>query len=285
MREVTEKPPVPRSLKFLYRNPFGAVVLRLINARWLSKLAGRYLDGKHSRRKIPKYIKKHNIDMTQFVDEEYKSFNAFFTRRIKPELRPVDRDRAALVSPCDAKVSAYRITDGLSVNIKNSDYTIEKLIGDDKTAALFANGICLVFRLTVTDYHRYIFFDGGTARDNRFIKGRLHTVQPIALENRKVFTENCRECTVLDTDNFGTAVQVEVGAMFVGRIVNTVKSGRFERGEEKGYFEFGGSTVVLLLREGVCDVDEEFFYNTARNAETNVKCGERIGVAVHSSET
>ncbi|MDE7107041.1 MAG: phosphatidylserine decarboxylase, partial [Clostridiales bacterium] len=92
-----------------------------------------------------------------------------------------------------------------------------------------------------------------------------------------VFTENCREYTVLDTDNFGTAVMVEVGAMMVGRIVNAVKVGRFERGQEKGKFEFGGSTVILLLEKDRAEVDDEFFQNTAADKETVVKCGEKIG--------
>ena len=277
MRETIDKPPVPRELKFLYYNVLGAPILRLMTSRWVSKLAGRYLDGKLSRGKIKKYIKKHGIDMSQFIEEDYKSFNAFFTRRIKPELRPFDFDPNALVSPCDAKLSAYRIDENSAFDIKGFTYTMTDLLKNAELAEKFVGGLCLVFRLTVTDYHRYFFFDGGTARDNTFIKGRLHTVQPAALSKRRVFTENCREYTVLDTDNFGTAVMAEVGAMMVGRIVNDVKSGRFERGDEKGRFEFGGSTVVLLLQKDVAKLDDEFFANTALDRETVVKCGERIG--------
>lgn len=277
MREVVEKPQTPKSLKFLYYSRFGGLILRLISRRWLSKLAGRYLDGRASRRKIKKYIKKHGIDMSQFMDEDYKSFNAFFTRRIKPELRSFDFAPDALCAPCDGKLSAYRIDDGLKFNVKGFDYTVDTLLKNTELAARYSGGLCLVFRLCVTDYHRYFFFDGGTASGNTFIKGRLHTVQPAALEKRRVFTENCREYTVLETDNFGTAVQVEVGAMMVGRIVNDVKSGRFERGTEKGRFEFGGSTVILLLEKDRAELDAEFFENTAAGCETAVRCGERIG--------
>ncbi len=278
MREFVEQPKTPKSLKFLYCNPFGVPLLRLMTARWVSKLVGRYLDGGLSRRKIKKYIKKHGIDMTQFIEEDYRSFNAFFTRRIKPELRPFDFEPTALVSPCDAKLSVYDIAEDSTFDIKGFDYTVDALLGgNSELARRFDGGKCLVFRLTVTDYHRYFFFDGGEAESNTFIKGRLHTVQPAALSRRRVFTENCREYTVLNTDNFGTAVQVEVGAMMVGRIVNDVKSGRFERGEEKGRFEFGGSTVVLLLERGAAVIDDELEYNTKRGGETVVKCGERIG--------
>ena len=285
MRETIDKPPVPRELKFLYYNVLGAPILRFMTSRWVSKLAGRYLDGRLSRGKIKKYIKKHGIDMSQFIDEDYKSFNAFFTRRIKPELRPFDLDPDALVSPCDAKLSAYRIDENSAFDIKGFTYTTADLLKNAELADKFVGGLCLVFRLTVTDYHRYFFFDGGTARDNTFIKGRLHTVQPAALSKRRVFTENCREYTVLDTDNFGTAVMVEVGAMMVGRIVNDVKSGRFERGDEKGRFEFGGSTVVMLLQKDVATLDDEFFVNTALDRETVVKCGERIGRKMNAELT
>ncbi len=282
MRETLEKPSVPKSLRFLYYNRLGAPTLRLLTSRWVSKLVGSYMDGRLSKHKIKKYVKKHGIVMSDFIDEDYKSFNAFFTRRIKPELRPFDFAPEALCSPCDGKLSAYRITEDLKFNAKGFDYDINTLLGNSELASEFMGGVCLVFRLCVTDYHRYMFFDGGIASGNKFIKGRLHTVQPAALEKRRVFTENCREITELDTDNFGKAVQVEIGAMMVGRIVNDVKSGRFERGMEKGRFEFGGSTVILLLQKDKAEVDEEFFQNTSFDLETIVKCGERIGVAAQS---
>ena len=216
--------------------------------------------------------------MSNFVDEDYRSFNAFFTRHIKPELRPFDFDPAALCSPCDAKLSAYMISDDLTFNVKGFDYNVETLLKNAELAKKFDRGLCLVFRITVTDYHRYFFFDGGTAEGKTFIKGRLHTVQPTALERRRVFTENCREYTLLKTDNFGDAVQIEVGAMMVGRIINNMSEGRFERGEEKGRFEFGGSTVILLLQKDVATIDEEFFINTQNDCETVVKCGEKLGI-------
>ena len=277
MRETVEKPQVPKSLRFLYYNKFGGLILRMISRRWVSKLAGRYLDSRLSKRKIKKYVKKHGIVMSEFLQEDYKNFNEFFTRRIKPELRPIDPDPDALISPCDAKVSAYDISDDLVFNAKGFDYTVGTLLKNSELAEKYSGGLCLVFRLCVTDYHRYFFFDGGIAERNTFIKGRLHTVQPAALERRRVFTENCREYTLLKTDNFGDAVMVEVGAMMVGRIVNEVKSGRFERGQEKGRFEFGGSTVILLLEKNRAELAGEFFENTRNDRETVVKCGEKIG--------
>ena len=282
MRTTIEQPKTPKSLKFLYCNVFGLPILRLMTARWVSKLAGAYLDSRLSRRKIKKYIKKHAIDMSDYIEEDYQSFNAFFTRRIKSERRPFARESEALVAPCDGKLTAYPIEEGLRFRVKGFDYSVETLLRNAELAKEFQGGVCLVFRLTVTDYHRYFFFDDGTASGNTFIKGRLHTVQPAALEKRRVFTENCREYTVLETEHFGKAVQVEVGAMMVGRIVNAVKSGEFRRGQEKGYFEFGGSTVILLLKSGAAELDGEFFANTQKGLETLVRCGERIGTALCS---
>lgn len=282
MRTTIEQPKTPKSLKFLYCNVFGLPILRLMTARWVSRLAGAYLDSRLSRRKIKKYIKKHAIDMSDYIEEDYQSFNAFFTRRIKSERRPFARESDALVAPCDGKLTAYPIDEELRFRVKGFDYSVETLLRNGDLAREFQGGVCLVFRLTVTDYHRYFFFDDGTASGNTFIKGRLHTVQPAALEKRRVFTENCREYTVLETEHFGKAVQVEVGAMMVGRIVNAVKSGEFRRGQEKGYFEFGGSTVILLLKNGAAELDGEFFANTQKGLETLVRCGERIGTALCS---
>lgn len=276
MREVVENPHTPPRIKFLY-TPIGILMLKIMSSRRVCRYFGKRYNSKRSCRKIKKYIKKHGIDMSCFADEEYDSFNAFFTRRIKPEYRPFDMAPTALVSPCDGKMSAYRITDDLQFNVKGFDYTVDALLKNSELASEFRGGTCLVIRLSETDYHRYHFFDGGVASGNNYIHGTLHSVQPVALGKRRVFIENCREVTVLDTDNFGKAVQVEVGAMLIGRIVNAVKEGRFERGEQKGMFEFGGSTVILLLRDGAAKLDDEFFENTAANKETVVKLGEKIG--------
>jgi len=280
MRLVVKKQEKPAaSLRFLYNTKAGGICLKLLTARWLSRLVGKFLDGRLSKGLIKGYVKKHGIDMSEYLAEEYKSFNAFFTRRICPELRPFDLSPEAFVSPCDAKVSAYRINEGGRYEIKGFSYTVESLLKSEELAEKYRGGLCLVFRLCVEDYHRYFYIDGGSKEKNVFIKGRLHTVQPAALEKRRVFTENCREYTVLHTDHFGDVTQVEVGAMMVGRIVNNPVENRFERGDEKGRFEFGGSTVVLLLERGRVELDEEFFENTAHDDETVVKCGERIGCA------
>ncbi len=276
MRETILAQPSKGGPRFLYSNPFGKLVRPLLTARWVSRLAGIFLDSPLSKPRIKAFIKKHGIAMGDYLPEDYRSFNAFFTRRIRPELRPFDFHPAALCSPCDGAVTVFPVTGEGTFCVKGFDYTVETLLRDPALAEKYLGGLCIVFRLTVNDYHRYHFFDGGTGGERKFIRGKLHTVQPAALEKKKVFAENCREYTVLHTENFGDVTQVEVGAMFVGRIVNEEKQS-FCRGEEKGCFEFGGSTVILLFEKDRAVLDAEFFSNTAAGKETCVKCGEKIG--------
>ena len=129
----------------------------------------------------------------------------------------------------------------------------------------------------VDDYHRYHYLDSGAKGENIFLPGKLHTVRPIALLNRPVFCENSREYTVLDTDHFGTVVQVEVGALMVGRICNLHGAGPIQRGAEKGRFEFGGSTVITLFQKDTVQPDPSLLTRTAVDQETPLQCGAVIG--------
>ena len=120
----------------------------------------------------------------------------------------------------------------------------------------------------------------GVIVSRRFLPGELHTVRPIALAALPVFTRNCREYTVMDTKNFGRLAQIEVGAMLVGRVENYKGAGvTFRRGEEKGFFEYGGSTVLLLLGAGAAQIREDILRASKDGRETPVRLGERIGIA------
>ena len=265
------------SLQFLYTTAPGRIILKALTSRGVSKLCGRFLDSKMSTCLIKGFVKKNGINTAEYISQDYSSFNEFFYRRIKPDLRPISLEGADFVSPCDGLLSAYRITRGLVLPIKQSRYGIADLIKDDETAARYKDGICLVFRLCVDNYHRYHYVDDGRILKNGFIPGVLHTVRPIALEQLPVFIQNCREYTIMETENCGLVTQVEVGAMLVGRIVNYKHSGGFVRGEEKGRFEYGGSTIVLLLEKGRVSLPEQLFVNTARGIETKVKMGQTLG--------
>ena len=265
------------SLRFLYRTFIGRLCLKLLTARWISKLAGAFLNTRFSKPMIKRFVKKNGIDLNDFHSDNFKCFNDCFTRKIKDGKRPMDMSPEAFVAPCDALLSAYNIDDNTVLHIKGSDYRISDLLGGSDKAELFSGGIALVFRLCVTHYHRYVYFDSGSKGENVFIKGKLHTVRPIALEALPVFVRNCREYTIMKTDNFGTAAQIEVGALLVGKIKNHHGEHTFSRGEEKGMFLYGGSTVVLLLEKDKAILDKSLFETTQKGEETPVVMGERLG--------
>ncbi len=265
-------------LEFLYKTRSGRMLLKLLTVRWISKTAGYVLDRGISKIYIKPFIRKNGIDLTDFEDEKYASFNEFFTRRVKNASRPVADD--GLISPCDGWLTVHDIDNTTRVKIKGRTYSISELLCNEELAKEFTGGQCLVFRLTVSNYHHYCYIDSGTKGENIFIKGVMHTVQPIACGETDVYKENCREYTIIDTESFGKVIQIEIGAMMVGRICNLHGAGKCGRGEEKGKFEFGGSTIVLLMKKGTAEIDSEFNINTAEGFETAVKYGEKIGEAI-----
>ncbi len=263
-------------LKFLYTTPIGRFFLKALSAPMISKIAGAYLSSFLSKPLIKGFVKRNNIDLSEFYSDDFHSFNDCFSRKIKENLRPVDLNSSALISPCDGLLTVYDINKNTVLPVKQSRYTISSLSKDEALSREFEGGKCLVFRLMVNHYHRYCFLDGGTIEKNYFIKGKLHTVRPIALENIPVFCENCREVSVIDYENLGRTVQIEVGAMMVGKIKNH-KLNSFSRGQEKGMFLFGGSTIIVLLKKDAVKLDDNILNNSLSGIETDVKFGQKIG--------
>ena len=265
-------------LKKLYGSVSGRVLLKLLTAPAVSAAAGKFMDSRLSKPLIPRFIRSSGIDTSQYIMWDFRSYNDFFTRAVKPEMRPVDFAPEHLISPCDSKLTAYKITKSSRFRIKDSWYSTADLLGgNDFLARRYDSGVCMIFRLEVDDYHRYCYIDSGRKTENTFVPGVLHTVNPIALEHYNIYKRNCREYTVLHTDNFGDVVQVEVGAMMVGRICNHHGEHSFVRGEEKGMFQFGGSTIVLLFEKDRILIDRDIARNSNEGTETVVKYGERIG--------
>lgn len=264
-------------LKKLYGSVLGRVLLKTLTAPVISRAAGIFMDSKASKLLIKPFIKRSGIDTSQYIMRDFRSYNDFFTRRVIPEKRPVDYEPSHLISPCDSKLTVHKISKNSIFRIKGSRYRVSDLLKNDFLAKRFCGGYCLIFRLEVDDYHRYCYIDNGTKTENNYIAGELHTVNPIALERYNIYKRNCREYTVLHTENFGDVVQVEVGAMMVGRIVNNDDTASFLRGEEKGRFEFGGSTIVMLFGKDSVRIDEDILRNSAEDIETVVKYGEKIG--------
>lgn len=260
------------ALRFLYRTVPGRCILRVLIQPPVSKAVGAVLSSPLSRVLIPGFVRRNGIDLSRYQGQPYASYNAFFSREIKPEnLHIAD----GLIAPCDSRLSAYPIDENAVFSIKGSLYSLEEILDDCDLAAQFRGGTCLIFRLEVTDYHRYCYFDTCEEISHRAIPGVLHTVQPIAIHACPVFHRNSREVTVMQTEHYGKAVQIEVGALCVGKIANHHRPGLHGRGEEKGMFLFGGSTVMVLVKNA--QVDPEILENTRQDRETFVTIGEKIG--------
>ena len=256
-------------LRFLYHTIPGRLILKVVTCPIISKIGGAYMNYFLSAYHIDRFVKKNNINMDEYHIKKWDSFDHFFTRKIKKNYRPIDRDEDAFVSPCDGRLSVYDINEDLTFEIKGSHYTTASLLMDENRASEFAEGKVLVFRLCVDDYHRYCYPADGTMLYLVHIKGQLHTVRPIALEKYPVFIRNAREVSLIQTDNFGLIAQVEVGALMIGKIENHKSAGPVEKGDEKGMFHYGGSTIVILTKKGVLDIP-------AHDEEIKVKYGQRI---------
>lgn len=266
-----------KALNFGYNTFRGRVILKFITLPIFSKIYGRYMNSKASIKKIDNFIEENNIDMTEYEKKEYANFNEFFTRKIIAEKRPIDNNKNNIIAIADSKLKHIKINEDTRLKIKNSTYSVKELLKNEELARKYTNGDCLILRLTVSDYHRYCYLDNGSQGKNKKIRGVLHTVNSISQDKYKIYAQNSREHTVLNTENFGQVVQIEVGALQVGKIKNHKENNQFQKGEEKGYFEYGGSTIILLFESGKVKIDEDIVGNSLKNIETKVKLGERIG--------
>ena len=270
-------------IDWTYESPIGKGITELIAKRKIfSKLYGKYCDTKLSSKKIPAFVDEFNIDMNLAKKDikDFTSFNDFFTRELISEARPITNDPDILISPGDGRLTAYENIDlDNIVQIKGLTYSLRELVKDDSIASKYENGTCIILRLCPTDYHRFHFVDSGTIGPNHAIKGSYYSVNPIALKNiPKLFCENKREWSILRSDNFGDVLTIEVGATCVGSIIQTYSpNSKVNRGDEKGYFKFGGSTTILFLKKGVAKIDEDIIHQTKLGFECAVKLGEHIG--------
>jgi len=283
---IDEDTPNYVSLLFLYHSFYGRGVLHLLVKRKIvSELIGKMMKSRGSIKRIKPFIKKYRINQDEFNDniDDYKCFNDFFIRKLRHGAREFDFTPDALCSPCDGKVLAWEnIEPDFLCQFKGMEYSLAKLFDNEALANEYKGGTCIVFRLSPTDYHRFHFMDNGICGVSRIINGKhYYSVNPLALEKMKeVYLKNKRSLSIFESDNFGKVLIVEVGATAVGSIKQTYTAGeRVERGSEKGYFEFGGSTVILFFMEGKADIDNDIILNTQKGIECKVLAGEKIGHA------
>lgn len=267
-----------KKLKFLYNTIIGRCLLKIAVSKSISNICSYFNSTKKSTKKIPAFILKYNINTDDFEKKEYTSFNDFFTRKLINGKRSIYIKPDKLIAPADSKMLVYQINDQLKMNIKNSFYTIEELLQSKSYGKMFDDGLCLVFRLTVDDYHRYCFIENGKILERKSIDGKLHTVSSIS-SDYKVFAENKREYNLINTSNMGNIIQMEIGAMLVGKI-NNYNTLTAVKGKEKGYFAYGGSTVLLFIQKNKVKIDEDILINSVKGIETKIQYGEMIGTVL-----
>lgn len=261
-----------KSLKFLYGTAAGRILLKAFFCRGLySELNGAFMRSPLSRGKIRPFIEKYGIDLSGCEKTSFKSFDDFFTRKYT---FTTDCSPDELAAPCCGRLTVYPIDEGLALKIKGSVYTLTELTGGGFDVSEYRGGVCFVYRLAVQDCHRYVFCDDGETVRTEELTGVLHTVRPIS-EHFRVFAHNHRICTLLRTEHFGDVIQIEVGALQVGKINNRSVTS-FSRMEEKGYFSFGGSTIIQLFKKSVITVDEDIKKHSENGVEVLVKTGERV---------
>lgn len=284
-KEITGNEKQECILRVLYGTAPGRLLVKLLVHPVVSTIAGCFLNTKLSSFLVKAAVKKYGIDLSDYEERYFSSYNAFFRRKLIPGKRPVSAGKEILISPCDAKLLCIPVREGSLFRIKHSVYTLRSLLRNGKLAEKYEGGMLLVFRLTVDDYHHYCYIADGRKSKNVHIKGVFHSVNPFAADEIPVYKENTREYSVLETAEFGTVLMMEVGAMLVGKICNMHGAASVYQGEEKGYFEFGGSTVILGFEKDRICLDADIIRNSREQVETLVRMGERIGTAAHARET
>ena len=270
-------------LRWAYESKWGAFFrMPLFGTAFFSRLLGCYANSCISKKRIKKVIRELEIEMSDVVKsvDQFRCFNDFFTRKLKPESRPYSTQKDVLISPAECRILVYpALSEDRCIPVKGMSFTLGELLGEQgkKYVDRFKNGSLAIFRLCPIDYHRYHFPDSGSFLEEWKIKGKYHSVNPIALAQKiKVFTENVRQVSMLELQNFGLCAYVSVGAFGVGSIISTQSTGDFQRKDEKGMFAFGGSTLVLIFEPGKLTFSKDILEKSAQQTECLVKIGETI---------
>ena len=274
-----------RPLRWAYGNPLGRLAQWLLIRRWIvSAWYGRRMDTLSSSLKIKPFIEQYGLDEGEFAEsvDDYNSFNEFFYRKLKPGARPIDAANDSVVFPADGRHLAFAdITAESNFFVKGQSFDLAIFLGDADLAKRYEGGSMILSRLCPVDYHRFHFPCEGNPGPPRFINGWLYSVNPIALVTRpSIFWENKRVVTAIESPSLGQVQFVDIGATMVGSIRQTYTPGEtVAKGEEKGYFAFGGSSVAVLFEKGRVEFDADLLENTVNGFETYARVSERMGRA------
>ncbi len=269
-------------LRWTYQHPLGAAALwALVKRPFFSAWYGRRMSTRTSASRVAPFIAQYGLDATDFLDEpaSYRSFNEFFYRKLKPSARPVDPDPDSVVFPADGRHLGFeRASEIEGVFVKGQKFDLAALLDDATLAARYADGALVLSRLCPVDYHRFHFPAAGVPGDTRLINGPLFSVSPIALRQQLTYLwTNKRTITELQTERFGTILLLEIGATCVGTIRQTYQPGsHVQKGAEKGYFAFGGSSTITLFEPGTVKLSDDLVENSGKQMELFAKVGDRM---------
>jgi phosphatidylserine decarboxylase len=254
---------------------------------FLSRLYGYLQKKTKSKKKILPFIESYHVIMDDFVEPEggFTSFNDFFIRKLKKEARPIHAGENVAILPADGRYLVFpNLSKSTTFFVKGQKLSLEALLQDPVLIKRYEEGSLVFARLCPTDYHRFHFPCEGTPSSPRLMNGCLQSVNPIALrKNIKILSENKRVITEIDTTHFGKVLYIEVGATAVGTIQQTYEPHKFyAKGEEKGFFEFGGSTILILFEKNTIVFDEDFIEASREGLEIKAHMGESLGQAFPS---
>jgi phosphatidylserine decarboxylase len=262
-----ESKPIASVMQWLESQPsYDWLIAALQHAPW-------------TRRKIEPFVRKHNIDLSEFEPEHYRSYAHFFARRFRPGVRRFPDDPQAMGAFAEARYFAWAaVEEKLSFPVKGCSLNAENILGSKERAASFAGGPVILARLAPVDYHRVHYPDDGTTGECDRLGGRNWTINQNALRSKPdILFRNERSIQVLHTAHFGRVAFVEVGALTVGRVVQSHPITRpFKRGQEKSYFAFGGSAIVVFGTRGKWVPASDILTNTERGIETFLRLGEEV---------
>ncbi|NGX26712.1 MAG: Phosphatidylserine decarboxylase proenzyme [Chlamydiae bacterium] len=274
-------------LEMLYhKNPFSWFFRTLLcKLPIFSRIFGRLQMRPSSRKKIQPFIQKYSIDAAEFLDppETFPTFNDFFIRKLKPSARPISNGNDVAILPADGRYLVFQnIHHEEGFLVKGKKFSLEALLGDSKLAHKYAHGTLIMIRLAPVDYHRFHFPCNCVPGEPKLINGPLFSVNPIAIrKNIDILTENKRVITHLKTHHFGTVLFTEVGATNVGSIIQTFEPEKhYAKGDEKGYFSFGGSCILILFEPARIQLDQDLIQNTQHGFETLGNLGQTLGRAL-----
>jgi phosphatidylserine decarboxylase len=274
-------------LRFAYQTPPGRLAVSwAIKRAWFSRWYGNRMDRWKSSLRVRPFIEKYGLNPAEFSQPlgKYHTFNEFFYRKLKPEVRPIDANPASVVFPADGRHLGFANASAIeSVFVKGQHFDLTSLLGGNRDLAeRYATGPLILSRLCPVDYHRFHFVTGGTPVSPKLINGPLYSVSPIALRrNLSYLWQNKRVITVIRTAHLGEVLQIEIGATNVGSIVQTaVPYQPAVKGGEKGYFRFGGSSTITLFEPGKVTLDADLLHHSSEQRELYAHMGDNMGLVV-----